>query len=106
MEMANKLVNVAEEMGKNKIFCLILSVFFFQVLTTQCKTARPVFGERNLNSCAPAASSTKPAVSKTEVSKVESEELWKYKKAILEHPPYYFYVFETGVSKARVMLLK
>lgn len=68
---------MAEEMGKTKIFSPILSVFFFQALTTLCKTARPVFGERNLNSCAPAASSAKPAVSKTEVSKVEGGELWK-----------------------------
>lgn len=90
MVMAHKLGNMAEEMSKNKTFCLILSVFFFQALTTLCKTARPVFGERNLNSCAPAASSTKPAVSKTEVSKVESGEMWKYKKVKLEHPPIIF----------------
>lgn len=81
-------------------------MFFFQALTTLCKTARPVFGERNLNSCAPAASSTKPAVSKTEVSKVDSGKLCKYKKAKLETPPIIFYVFKTGVSNARVTLLK
>lgn len=86
MVTINELGNMAEEMGNNKTFCLIHSVFFFQGLTTLGKTARPVFGERNLNSCAPAASSTKPAVSKTEVSKVESGGL-EYKKAKLEHPP-------------------
>lgn len=75
---------------KHKTFCLILSVFCHQALTPLCKTARPVFGERNLNSCAPAASSTKPAVRKTEVSKVERGELWKYEKAKLEHPPLIF----------------
>lgn len=62
-------------------FCL----FFFQALATLCKTARPVFGERNLNSCAPDASSTK-----TEVSKVESGQLWTYRKANLAHPAIYF----------------
>ncbi|CAF96373.1 unnamed protein product, partial [Tetraodon nigroviridis] len=43
-------------------------------LTTLCKTARPVFGERNLNSCAPDASSTKPAVSKAELVKPSKTE--------------------------------
>lgn len=79
---------------RNKTLCLILSVFFFQALTTLCKTARPVFGERNLNSCAPAASSAKPAVSKTEVSKVESGRLCKNKKAILEPPATIFMSLE------------
>uniref|UniRef100_H3CND0 non-specific serine/threonine protein kinase n=1 Tax=Tetraodon nigroviridis TaxID=99883 RepID=H3CND0_TETNG len=37
-------------------------------------TARPVFGERNLNSCAPDASSTKPAVSKAELVKPSKTE--------------------------------
>lgn len=60
------LGTTAEDMGK--INGLILSLLVFQALTTLCKTARPVFGERNLNSCSPAPSSTKQEASKTKVS--------------------------------------
>lgn len=60
------LGNTAEEMGK--INRLILSVLVFQAFTTLCKTARPVFGERNLNSCSLAPSSTKQDAIKTKVS--------------------------------------
>lgn len=60
------LGTTAEEMGN--INWLILSMLVYQALTTLCKTARPVFGERNLNSCSPAPSSTKQDASKTKVS--------------------------------------
>lgn len=60
------LGTTAEDMGK--INWLILSMLVLQALTTLCKTARPVFGERNLNSCSPAPSSTKQDASKTKVS--------------------------------------
>lgn len=46
-----------------------------------------MFGERSLNNCAPAAFSTKTAVSKREESKVQNGELWK---AILEDPLFIF----------------
>ncbi|XP_076000571.1 cell division cycle 7-related protein kinase [Genypterus blacodes] len=39
-------------------------------LTGQRKMPRPVFGERNLNSCTQAPTATKPAATKTEVSKL------------------------------------
>ncbi|XP_040911285.1 cell division cycle 7-related protein kinase [Toxotes jaculatrix] len=39
-------------------------------LTALCKVPRPVFGEKNLNSCTPAPSTTKQAAIKTEVVKL------------------------------------
>lgn len=56
----------AEEMGHINWF--IPSLLVFQAFTTLCKTARPVFGERNLNSCSPALSSTKQDANKAKVS--------------------------------------
>lgn len=80
------LGTTAEEMGK--INWLILSVLVFQAFTTLCKTARPVFGERNLNSCSPPPSSTKLDASKTKV----------------RNSPH-FDTCDTGVIKGGVMLL-
>ncbi|TWW72766.1 Cell division cycle 7-related protein kinase [Takifugu flavidus] len=45
-----------------------------KAFTTLCKTARPVFGERNLNSCSPAPSSTKQDASKTKLVKPSKTE--------------------------------